>query len=40
MDEPTAALSNRETEQLFALIKRLRSEGMAIIHQPPHGRSV
>jgi len=32
MDEPTAALSNRETEQLFALIKRLRSEGMAIIY--------
>lgn len=32
MDEPTAALSNRETEQLFALIIRLRSEGMAIIY--------
>ncbi|WP_187488977.1 sugar ABC transporter ATP-binding protein [Duffyella gerundensis] len=32
MDEPTAALSSRETEQLFALIKRLRSEGMAIIY--------
>ncbi|MFH8134896.1 sugar ABC transporter ATP-binding protein [Pantoea osteomyelitidis] len=32
MDEPTAALSNRETEQLFALIKRLRNEGMAIIY--------
>ncbi|WP_130835374.1 sugar ABC transporter ATP-binding protein [[Erwinia] mediterraneensis] len=32
MDEPTAALSNRETGQLFALIKRLRSEGMAIIY--------
>lgn len=32
MDEPTAALSNRETEQLFALIKRLRSDGMAIIY--------
>ena len=32
MDEPTAALSNRETEQLFALIKCLRSEGMAIIY--------
>ena len=32
MDEPTAALSNRETEQLFALIKRLRAEGMAIIY--------
>ncbi|CAJ0997097.1 Ribose import ATP-binding protein RbsA [Sodalis praecaptivus] len=32
MDEPTAALSMRETEQLFALIKRLRQEGMAIIY--------
>lgn len=32
MDEPTAALSSRETGQLFALIKRLRSEGMAIIY--------
>lgn len=32
MDEPTAALSSRETEQLFALIKRLRSQGMAIIY--------
>ncbi|MCU5772555.1 sugar ABC transporter ATP-binding protein [Erwiniaceae bacterium BAC15a-03b] len=32
MDEPTAALSSRETEQLFALIKRLRAEGMAIIY--------
>ncbi|MEN3259200.1 sugar ABC transporter ATP-binding protein [Sodalis endosymbiont of Spalangia cameroni] len=32
MDEPTAALSTRETEQLFALIKRLRQEGMAIIY--------
>ncbi len=32
MDEPTAALSNRETEQLFALIKRLRNDGMAIIY--------
>lgn len=32
MDEPTAALPTRETEQLFALIKRLRQEGMAIIY--------
>lgn len=32
MDEPIAALSTRETEQLFALIKRLRQEGMAIIY--------
>ncbi|QCR36945.1 sugar ABC transporter ATP-binding protein [Nissabacter sp. SGAir0207] len=32
MDEPTAALSSRETEHLFGLIKRLRGEGMAIIY--------
>ena len=32
MDEPTAALSSRETDMLFALIKKLRSEGMAIIY--------
>ena len=32
MDEPTAALSARETERLFALVKKLRDEGMAIIY--------
>ncbi len=32
MDEPTAALSSRETDRLFDLIKKLRSEGMAIIY--------
>ena len=32
MDEPTTALSTRETERLFALIRRLRSEGLAIIY--------
>lgn len=32
MDEPTAALSARETKKLFALIKRLRDEGLAIIY--------
>lgn len=32
MDEPTAALSSRETQRLFDLIKRLRQEGMAIIY--------
>lgn len=32
MDEPTAALSSRETERLFALMRRLRDEGMAIIY--------
>lgn len=32
MDEPTAALSDRETERLFELILSLRSKGMAIIY--------
>ncbi|MCK3655086.1 D-xylose ABC transporter ATP-binding protein [Pasteurellaceae bacterium Macca] len=32
MDEPTAALSSRETDNLFALIKKLRDEGLAIIY--------
>jgi ribose transport system ATP-binding protein len=32
MDEPTTALSNRETEKLFQLIHRLRDEGLAIIY--------
>lgn len=32
MDEPTAALSSRETEQLFEVIKKLRQEGLAIIY--------
>lgn len=32
MDEPTTPLSTRETEKLFALINRLRSEGMAIMY--------
>jgi ribose transport system ATP-binding protein len=32
MDEPTAALSERETEHLFRLIHRLRSQGIAIVY--------
>src|ERR1700756_4729593 len=32
MDEPTAALSDRETDRLFEVVRRLRSEGMAIIY--------
>ena len=32
MDEPTDALSSRETHRLFELIMRLRDEGMAIIY--------
>lgn len=32
MDEPTTALSSRETEKLFALVSSLRAEGLAIIY--------
>lgn len=32
MDEPTTALSARETGKLFALIRRLRADGLAIIY--------
>ncbi|NLP51664.1 sugar ABC transporter ATP-binding protein [Bacillus sp. RO1] len=31
LDEPTAPLSNRETERLFSVIKRLKEEGVGII---------
>ena len=32
MDEPTAALSDRETELLFAMIARLKNGGVAIVY--------
>src|ERR1700739_4529926 len=32
MDEPTAALSDRETDRLFDVVRQLRSEGLAIIY--------
>ncbi len=32
MDEPTAALSDRETERLFEVIHRLRRDGIAIVY--------
>jgi len=32
LDEPTTALSARETERLFELIRQLRSEGIALIY--------
>src|SRR6202022_1145601 len=32
MDEPTAALSDRETDRLFEGVRKLRSEGLAIIY--------
>ena len=32
MDEPTAALSERETERLFEVIHKLRADGIAIVY--------
>ena len=32
MDEPTSALSDRETERLFQLIARLKADGVAIVY--------
>jgi ribose transport system ATP-binding protein len=32
MDEPTAALSDRETERLFEIVRKLRNDGIAIIY--------
>ena len=32
MDEPTAALSDRESERLFAMIAKLKADGVAIIY--------
>ena len=32
MDEPTAALSEHESERLFALIRRLRAQGTALVY--------
>ena len=32
MDEPTSALSDRETEHLFEMIRRLKQDGVAIIY--------
>ncbi len=32
LDEPTSALSDRETERLFAIIRRLKANGVAIVY--------
>jgi ribose transport system ATP-binding protein len=32
MDEPTTSLSSRECERLFTIIRKLRSQGMAIVY--------
>lgn len=36
MDEPTSALSDREIEQLFSVIERLRARGVAIVFISHH----
>ena len=32
LDEPTSSLTDEEVERLFALVRRLRAEGVAIIY--------
>jgi ribose transport system ATP-binding protein len=32
LDEPTTALSSRETERLFTLVRQLRSDGIALVY--------
>src|SRR6185295_8925796 len=32
LDEPTASLTNRETEQLFALIEQIKRQGVGVIY--------
>lgn len=32
MDEPTAALSDRETERLFAMVRKLQADGVALVY--------
>ena len=32
LDEPTTALSSRESERLFALVRQLRAEGIALVY--------
>ena len=40
LDEPTASLTRREIEQLFALINRLRDAGTAVLYVTHHLREV
>jgi ABC-type sugar transport system ATPase subunit len=40
LDEPTAALAQREAERLFIILKALRSEGMAIVYVSHRFREV
>jgi ribose transport system ATP-binding protein len=40
LDEPTASLTRREIEQLFALVKQLRGAGTAILYVTHHLREI
>jgi ABC-type sugar transport system ATPase subunit len=40
MDEPTSALSNEEVKRLFAIIRRLKAQGIAIIYISHHLQEV
>ncbi len=40
MDEPTSALSNEEVKRLFAIMKRLKAQGIAIIYISHHLQEV
>jgi ribose transport system ATP-binding protein len=40
LDEPNSALSPRESERLFAVVRQLRDEGVAIIYVSHHLREV
>jgi len=40
LDEPTASLTRREIEQLFALVQRMRDSGTAILYVTHHLREV
>ena len=40
LDEPTATLTEREKDHLFAVIRRLRDEGVALLHITHHLREI
>jgi ABC-type sugar transport system ATPase subunit len=40
MDEPTSALSNEEVKRLFAIIRRLKAQGIAIVYISHHLQEV
>ncbi|MGO4843294.1 sugar ABC transporter ATP-binding protein, partial [Rhizobiaceae sp. 2RAB30] len=40
LDEPNSALSKRESERLFDVVKQLRAEGVTVIYVSHHLREV